>query len=249
MNDTCIIIPARFKSSRFPGKPLIKILGKSMIIRVAELACKAIERKDIYIATDDDNIKKEIINNGFQCIKTVKEALTGTDRVALASKKLDYKYFINIQGDEPLIDPKDIGECINLKKKFPEYVINGYCYIGKNEKVVSKNIPKLVTDQYSNLLYISRGIIPSQKESHLIKPKYYKKQVCIYGFTKKELEKFHSFGKKTYLEEIEDIEILRFLELGMKVKMFKCKEGSLAVDIPSDVKKVENVLFNKMKNI
>lgn len=249
MNDTCIIIPARFKSSRFPGKPLIKILGKSMIIRVAELACKTIERKDIYIATDDDKIKKEIIDNGFQCIKTVKEALTGTDRVALASKKLDYKFFINIQGDEPLIDPKDIQECINLKKKFPEYVINGYCHIGKNEKVFSKNIPKLVTDQHNNLLYISRGIIPSQKESHLIKPNYYKKQVCIYGFTKKELEKFHGFGKKTNLEELEDIEILRFLELGMKVKMFKCKEGSLAVDIPSDVEKVENALFNKMKNI
>ena len=247
MNDTCIIIPARYKSSRFPGKPLIKILEKSMIVRVAELASKSIEKKDIYIATDDDKIKKEIIDNGFQCIKTVKKALTGTDRVALASEKLDYKFFINIQGDEPLIDPKDIQKCINLKKKFPKYVINGYCHIGKNEKVNSKNIPKLVTDRNNNLLYITRGVIPSQKESKLINPNYYKKQVCIYGFTKKELEKFYGFGKKTNLEELEDIEILRFLELGMKVKMFKCKEGSLAVDIPSDVEKVEKVLIHKKK--
>ena len=140
-----------------------------------------------------------------------------------------------------MINPKDIQECINLKKVF-EYVINGYCHIGKNEKVISKNIPKLVTDQNNNLLYISRGIIPSQKDNQLINPNYYKKQVCIYGFTKKELEKF-IFGKKTNLEELEDIEILRFLELGMKVKMFKCKEGSLAVDIPSDVEKVEKALF------
>ena len=117
MSDTCIIIPARYKSSRFPGKPLIRILEKSMIIRVAELACKTIEKKDLYIATDDDKIKKEILNNGFQCIKTFKEALTGTDRVAIASEKLDYKFFINIQGDEPLIDPKDIQKCIDLKKK------------------------------------------------------------------------------------------------------------------------------------
>ena len=248
MSDTCIIIPARYKSSRFPGKPLIKILEKSMIIRVAELACKTIEKKDVYIATDDDKIKKEIINNGFQCIKTFKEALTGTDRVAIASKKLNYKFFINIQGDEPLIDPKDIQKCIDLKKRFPEYIINGYCHIGKDEKVDSKNIPKIVTDHNNNLLYISRGLIPSQKENNLINPHYYKKQVCIYGFTKKELEKFHGFGKKTKLEELEDIEILRFLELGLKVKMFKCKEGSLAVDIPSDVEKVEKALINQMEN-
>ncbi len=246
MRDTCIIIPARFKSSRFPGKPLIKILEKSMIIRVAELACKTIEKKDIYIATDDDKIKKEVLDNGFQCIKTLKEALTGTDRVALAAKNLDYKFYINIQGDEPLIEPKDIQKCINLKKSFPEYVINGYCHISKNEKVISKNIPKLVTDKNNNLLYISRGVIPSLKENELINPNCYKKQVCIYGFTKKELEKFNSFGKKTDLEALEDIEILRFLELGMKVKMFKCEEGSLAVDVPSDVEKVEKALIYKM---
>ena len=248
MSDTCIIIPARYKSSRFPGKPLIKILKKSMIIRVAELACKTIEKKDVYITTDDDKIKKEIINNGFQCIKTFKEALTGTDRVAIASKKLNYKFFINIQGDEPLIDPKDIQKCIDLKKRFPDHVINGYCHIGKNDKVDSRNIPKLVIDHNNNLLYISRAIIPSNKESKLIGHNYYKKQVCIYGFTKKELEKFHGFGKKTNLEELEDIEILRFLELGLKVKMFKCKEGSLAVDIPADVEKVEKALIHKMKN-
>lgn len=249
MGDTCIIIPARFKSTRFPGKPLIKLLNKSMIVRVAELACKAMKKKDIYIATDDDKIEQEIINNGFQCIKTFKKALTGTDRVALASEKLDYKFFINIQGDEPLIDPKDIQKCINLKKKFPEHIVNGYCYIGKNEKVISKNIPKLVTDKNDNLLYISRASIPSQKENKLSFPINYKKQVCIYGFTKNELKKFYNHGRKTKLEEMEDIEILRFLELGMKVKMFKCKEGSLAVDIPSDVKKVEKELINKMKDL
>ncbi len=248
MSDTCIIIPARFKSSRFPGKPLIKLLNKSMILRVAELACKTMKKNDIYIATDDDKIEKEIIDNGFQCIKTLKKALTGTDRVALASEKLDYKFFINIQGDEPLLDPKDIQKCINFKKKFPQYVVNGYCYIGKNENIISKNIPKLVTDKNDNLLYISRGIIPSQKENQLINSQNYKKQVCIYGFTKNELKEFYSYGRKTNLEAMEDIEILRFLELGMKVKMFKCKEGSLAVDIPSDVEKVEKELLYKMNN-
>ena len=248
MNDTCIVIPARFKSSRFPGKPLINLLGKSMIIRVAELACKILDKNDIFIATDNDQIKKEVLDNGFQCIKTKKIALTGTDRVAIASEKLDYKFFINIQGDEPLIDPKDIQKCIEIKKKFPEHVINGYCYIGDDEPLSSKNIPKLLTDKKDNLLYISRGIIPAQKNDEKPIKKIYKKQVCIYGFTRKELQIFYKNGDKTELEDIEDIEILRFLELGMRVKMFKCKEGSLAIDVPTDVKKVEEALTKKFKN-
>ena len=164
---------------------LTRILRKSMIIRVAELACKTIQKKDIYIATDDDKIKKEIIDKGYQCIKT-EEALTGTDRVALASEKLDYKFFINIQGDEPLIFPKDIQKCITLKKIFPEFVLNGYCHIGKNEEVLSKNIPKLVTDQNNNLLYISRGIIPSQKERILI----LLLQTVVYSLQKKNWKNF-----------------------------------------------------------
>ena len=248
MSDTCIVIPARFKSSRFPGKPLINLLGKSMIIRVAELANKILERKDIYIATDNEQIKKEVLDNGFQCIKTEKNALTGTDRVAIASEKLNYKFFINIQGDEPLIDPKDIQKCIEIKKEFPEYVINGYCYIGEDEPLNSKNIPKLLTDKKDNLLYISRAIIPAQKNFKKNIKNIYKKQVCIYAFTRKELQIFYNYGSKTELEEVEDIEILRFLELGMRVKMFKCKKGSLAIDVPSDVKKVEEALNKKIHN-
>ena len=96
-----------------------------------------------------------------------------------------------------MIDPKIFRNVLILKKMFPEYVINGYCHIGKNEKVFSKNIPKLVTDQNDNLLYISRGIIPSQKESHLINPNYYKKQVCIYMALqkKKNWKNFMDLGK------------------------------------------------------
>ena len=248
MKDTCIIIPARFKSSRFPGKPLVDLLEKPMIIRVAELACKVIDKKDLYIATDDNRIRKEVIRNGYKCIKTEKEALTGTDRVALVSEKLNYKFFINIQGDEPLIKPKDIQNCIALKHKFPDYIINGYCFIGKNEDPISKNIPKLVTDKDDNLIYISRSLIPSNKNDEFIQKRKYKKQVCIYCFTKYELKSFLNFGKKSYLEQVEDIEILRFLELGMKVKMVKCQDGSLAVDIPSDVKKVEKALLKQLNN-
>ena len=246
MEDTCIIIPARYQSSRYPGKPLKNILGKPMIIRVAEKANEVLSKQQIFIATDNDEIENEVKRNGFKCIKT-KDAITGTDRVALASKEVSYEFIINIQGDEPLINSEDIKKCIIQKKRNPKKIINGYCYISENEDPYSRNIPKLVTDSNDNLLYISRNLIPSKKDESPIKDLRFKKQVCIYGFNKYELDKFYNFGRKTYLEEIEDIEILRFLELNMQVKMFKCMEGSLAVDIPEDLIKVEKELLKKLK--
>ena len=244
MQNTCIIIPARYKSSRFPGKPLINLLGKPMIIWVAELANKVLPRKDIYIATDNELIEDKVLENNFNCIKT-NDARTGTDRVAIASKELNYDIFINIQGDEPLLDPRDIDRCIKLKNQFPNYVFNGFNIMTKKEDPNSLNVPKLVTNDKDELIYISRSLIPSQKKpSKEIKIKY-KKQVCIYGFSKKELCLFNNYGKKSHLEEIEDIEILRFLELNTKIKMFECSKGSIAVDIPSDVEKVEELLIKK----
>ena len=244
MSDTCIVIPARYQSSRFPGKPLINLLGKPMILWVAELANKVLSRKDIFIATDNKLIEKEVLNHNFNCINTG-NAITGTDRVALASKSLNYEFFINIQGDEPLINPIDIKKCITLKHKYPNFVFNGFNVISHNEDINSRNIPKLVTNNQDDLIYISRSLIPSQKAEKTNKKIDYKKQVCIYGFTKKELTSFFEYGGKSYLEEIEDIEILRFLELKKTVKMFECHEGSIAVDIPSDVQKVEKLLQNK----
>ena len=185
MSDTCIVIPARYQSTRFPGKPLINLLGKPMILWVAELANKVLPRNDIFIATDNKLIEKEVLNHDFNCINTG-NAITGTDRVALASKSLNYEFFINIQGDEPLINPLDIKKCINLKRKYPNFVINGFNIIGYNEDIHSRNIPKLVTNNQDDLIYISRSLIPSQKAVKSHRNIDYKKQVCIYGFTKKE---------------------------------------------------------------
>ena len=163
MNNTCIVIPARYQSTRFPGKPLIKLLGKPMIIWVAELANKVLDRKDIFIATDNNLIEALVLENNFNCIRT-NHAITGTDRVALASKSLDYDLFINIQGDEPLLDPKDIDQCITLKQENPDYVFNGFNLMSSEENFNSPNIPKLVTNEHNDLIYISRALIPSQKK-------------------------------------------------------------------------------------
>ena len=236
----CVIIPARFASSRFPGKPLAKLNGKEMILWVAENSAKAVKSNNVYIATDDKKISEIVLKHGFQVIQTSSDLATGTDRVAQASKNLDYKIFINVQGDEPLIDHKDILKAINLKRKYPESIINSYCPIGKNEIPVNKNIPKVVTTENNNLIYISRSVIPkSKKDSNNLS---YKKQVCIYAYSRNDLNKFLSFGRKSELEQIEDIEILRFFELGINIKMFQASKSSLAVDIVSDIENVEKEL-------
>lgn len=236
----CVIIPARFASSRFPGKPLIKLNGKEMILWVAEICSRAVKSCNVYIATDNKKISELVIKQGFQVINTKSNLLTGTDRVAEASKNLNYEIFINVQGDEPLIDHRDILRAIDLKKQYPESVINSYCYIGKNENPYNKNIPKVATTENNDLIYISRSVIPQSKKD--IDNYTFKKQVCIYAYSKSDLNKFLSYGRKSELEKIEDIEILRFFEFGTNIKMYKASKSSLAVDIPEDVELVEKEL-------
>ena len=239
----CVIIPARYESSRFPGKPLVKLNGKEMILWVAENWSKAIDAKNVYVATDDKRISEIVIKNGFQVILTPSHLLTGTDRVAHASKNLNYEIFINVQGDEPLIDPKDILKAIDLKRKYPESIINSFCSIEENENPKNKNIPKVVITETNNLIYISRSIIPQSKKD--LKKYVFKKQVCIYAYSRSDLKNFLSYGRKSEIEKIEDIEILRFFELGTNIKMFQASKSSLAVDIPKDVKLVEKELPKK----
>ena len=237
----CVIIPARFKSSRFPGKPLVKLLNKEMIIWVAELSERAVGKNNVYIATDDIRISNKVTEYGFNAIITSSNLLTGTDRVAQASLKLDYEIFVNVQGDEPLVDPQDILKAIELKENNPTAVVNSFCYLSKDEDPNNKNIPKVITNEKNDLIYISRAVIPNSK-SEVLENINYKKQVCIYSYFREELDAFFSFKKKSFIENIEDIEILRFFEMGKRIRMFEACKSSLAVDIFSDVEKVEEVL-------
>jgi len=244
-NNTIIIIPARFGSSRYKGKPLVKVLGRELVLRVADVCAKTVGRKNLYIATDSKKIEKKVKEENFNSIMTSSKCLTGTDRVAEASKKLSAKIFINVQGDEPLVNSKDIRAVIEAKKKFPHHVICGYDKIHKFQKPKNLNLPKVVVNKKKELIYISRSLIPGSKKT--IKNKSYFKQVCIYAFNKKELNSFFSLKKKSEIEEMEDIEILRFFDLGIKIKMIKLNSNSVAVDEIGDVKKAEKILKLRQK--
>ena len=238
-----IVIPARFKSSRFPGKPLANILGKPLIIWVAQLCENAIGKKNVYIATDDSSIANVVERHGFKKIMTSSNCLTGTDRVAEASNKIDAEIIINVQGDEPLVDPEDIKKIIKEKKNNPNAVICGYSKITAPEKPEDLNICKVIFNENNNLIYASRAPLPGSKD-HINKPKNYFKQVCIYAFNRNELEKFFNYSRKSYLESFEDIEIIRFLEWGQEVRMIETSSSSIAVDNPEDILKVENFIKN-----
>ena len=235
---SCVIIPARFKSSRFEGKPLVKLLNKEMIIWVAEIAAKAVGKSNVFIATDNLNISQKVKEYGFNFLMTSSELLTGTDRVAAAAKNLNYDIFVNVQGDEPLIDPQDILKSIDFKKKYPSSMINSFCYLRKDEDPHNKNIPKVITNEENNLIYISRAVTPSSKSETLENFKF-KKQECIYSYFGPELDQFLSFGRKSLIENIEDIEILRFHEMNIPVRMLELEGSPLHVDTPADLERAQ----------
>lgn len=234
-----VVIPARYKSSRFPGKPLAKIKGKEMIIWVAELAEKAVSKENVYIATENEEIVDVVKSYGFKVVLTSDTCLTGTDRVAEAALEIDADIIVNVQGDEPLLDPEDIKRVIETKLKYPEHIINCEAYLNSNEDVADKKIPKVITNLKGELMYSSRNPIPGTKSGNGKRPK---KQVCIYAFNREHLKAFTEQTTKTPLEAEEDIEINRFLELGHKVMMVEVDSSTVAVDYPEDINTVENLL-------
>jgi 3-deoxy-manno-octulosonate cytidylyltransferase (CMP-KDO synthetase) len=179
---------------------------------------------------------------------TSSEAQTGTDRVAEAAFQIDYDIYVNVQGDEPLVSPADIIACIKLKSANPDKVINGFTFMSMQEDPTSVNIPKVICNESGIMVYMSRTRLPATKVPEN-SPKRYMKQVCIYGFSKLELQTYSQFGRKSILENYEDIEILRFLEIGRPVLMYECQPGSLAVDVPSDVQLVEEALSLLTPNV
>ena len=210
-----IVIPARYQSSRFPGKPLVNLLGKPMILWVCELCSKAVGIESVIVATDDKRISKVVDGSGFNSLLTSPKHLTGTDRIAELSKTISADIYVNVQGDEPLVNPKDIISVIDEKKRNSNYVINCFAELSDNEDKNNINIPKVIVNENNELLYMSRLPIPGFKNITKNNIKYYK-QVCIYAFSKSELKNFFNFGRKSTLAKFEDIEILRFFEFNKK---------------------------------
>lgn len=245
MNVT-LLIPARYASSRFPGKPLALINGKPMIQHVYERASLAKGLTNIYVATDDDRIKAVVEGFGGNVVMTSPDAASGTDRINEAISLLGLKdddLVINLQGDQPLINPTSIEQLINLFKNHPgefEMATLGLVIDNKAELDDPMHV-KMVFDNNDFALYFSRARIPFGRDTQDY-PVY--KHLGVYAYTRKFVQAFAALPLGR-LEELEKLEQLRALEHGYKIKIAISDFDSVEVDVPDDIRKCEQRLAAK----
>lgn len=242
MNVT-LLIPARYGSSRFPGKPLAPINGKPMIQHVYERASLAKGLSNIYVATDDERIKNTVEGFGGKVVMTSPDAASGTDRIHEAIDYLGLKdddLVINLQGDQPLIDPVTIEQIISLFEQSPgefEMATLGYQITNMAELDDPMHV-KVVFDNDHYALYFSRARIPFGRD---VKDYPVYKHIGIYAYTRRFIKAFAALPLGR-LEDIEKLEQLRALEHGYKIKIALSAFDSVEVDMPEDIQKCEQRL-------
>lgn len=243
------VIPARYKSSRFPGKPLADICGRPMIWWVYQ-QCKKVEDFDeVYVATDDQKIFDTCESLDVKVIMTSDTHRTGTDRIGEVARNIPADLIVNIQGDEPLLEPSTIKAAIEPFYSNPDLEISNLMTEIKDPvDVVNFTVPKVITNKDGIGVYLTRTTAPYPKGS--IDYKYYK-QVCVYGFKPDALQFYCDYGMKygkAKVEAVEDIEILRFIENGYKVQYIEVDSETVAVDTPNDLEKVRSIVKAKIEN-
>ena len=237
-NLTVGLIPARWESTRFPGKPLALIDDVPMIRRVYEQASKCKGLDTIVVLTDDERINDYCSKNEMRCVMIVEDVRSGTDRCAKALQLLDGNIFVNIQGDEPLINPDAIDKLIH---HHTDGVSNAYVNVKDDYKLHDRNVVKVTTGTklHNGALYYSRLPIPYiQKEKSI-----FKQQLGLYAFDRDMLEMFPLLpvGEN---EKSESVEMFRYIENGFKVRMVLVDDEGLSVDTPKDLQRVEEYIKN-----
>jgi len=235
-----VVIPARYASTRFPGKPLKKIKGVPMILRVAERCMKS-KADRVVVATDSREILQvcETVN-GLESTMSSPDLRSGTDRVAVVSRFILDDIVINVQGDEPFIDPALIDSLIDDLEQNPDVKMNtAACKFSPDEDPSDKNLVKVTTDKDSNALYFSRSLIPHDRDASG-NVEYYK-HIGIYGFRREWLLEFADM-EPSQLEQIEKLEQLRALENGIDIKVLNTEYKPVSIDTEADLKKAEEII-------
>jgi len=234
-----IVIPARYASTRFPGKPLALIAGVSLIQRVYERAARSQRADAVYVATDDDRIFGHVAEFGGKVVKPEGDFQSGTDRIAAALPILEsldgrpFDVILNVQGDEPLIEIASIDALIERLSNSISGMATLACPLESDDEYHARDVVKVVLDAFGNALYFSRAAIGSRELAL--------RHIGVYAYRRQALERFVSLGTAP-LERAESLEQLRALQHGFKIAVLQTSKPHLGVDRPEDVARVESEL-------
>ena len=237
------VIPARYASTRFPGKPLVALAGKPMIERVWERVRQAASLSGIVVATDDERIRSAVQAFGGEAVLTRSDHRSGTERVAeVAATRKDVEIFVDVQGDEPLIVPAAIDEAVEALRADTEAKVATLAVpISSPADIMDPNVVKAVLDFDGNALYFSRAPIPWVRDRGSPVHARHLKHLGLYAFRREALLDFPTFPQGE-LERIEQLEQLRWLENGYRIRVVETEHDSIGVDVPEDIPRVEQIL-------
>lgn len=235
------VIPARYASTRFPGKPLVDLAGKPLLQWVVEGARKSQKLAGLYVATDDERIAQLCQKISVNYVMTESSCPTGTDRIFAATQGLDFDVVLNIQGDEPLTGPQVIDPMVRAFEVDPTLDMATLAHPLSVEDVENRNAVKVILNSKSEAIYFSRFAIPYSRESEA-QPKVALKHIGLYAYSKKFLTTFCS-APQSELEKFESLEQLRALYLGARIKVLRVEQPTYGVDSPADIVKVEQMLL------
>jgi|TARA_R110002111_G_scaffold57012_4_gene96842 3-deoxy-manno-octulosonate cytidylyltransferase (CMP-KDO synthetase) len=235
------MIPARYSASRFPGKLMQNLAGKSVILRTYEATVATKLFSEVYVVTDSDIIFNEIVNNGGKAIMSIKEHESGSDRIAEAVANVDCDIVINVQGDEPFTERESLAKVIDVFKDDKDKEIDLaslMVQIEDWEEINNPNTVKVIVDQQNFALYFSRSPIPFPRDKE-VGARYFKHK-GIYAFRKQALLDFTVLPMQ-FLEASEKIECIRYLEYGKRIKMVETTIQGVEIDTPEDLERAKKL--------
>lgn len=236
------MIPARYKASRFPGKLMQDLAGKTVILRTYEATVNTQLFDDVFVVTDSEIIYNEIVNNGGKAIMSKKEHECGSDRIAEAIEFMDdVDIVVNVQGDEPFTEVESLQKLIDVFKTDNEKAIDLaslMVHITDEDEIKNPNTVKVIVDQQNFALYFSRSPIPYPRDKE-IPVKYYKHK-GVYAFRKDALMDFYRLPMLS-LEASEKIECIRYLEYGKRIKMVETHVQGVEIDTPEDLERAKKL--------
>ena len=237
-----VVIPARYASTRLPGKPLVSLAGKPMIQRVYERAKLATQADRVIVATDDKRVVEAVEEFGGEVRMTRADHRTGTERVAEVAAHEEGEVFVNVQGDEPLLDPVAVDTAISSLREEPAASISTVATAIKTPAdIMDPNVVKTVLDFDGNALYFSRAPIPWVRDTASKIQVRHLKHLGLYVFQRDALLEYPTLPQGE-LERIEQLEQLRWLENGWKIRVAEVEHDAVSVDVPDDVARVEKLL-------